>query len=120
MKLVHETNTNVLIRTLCSDDTNMPLLPGDMVRHVQDRASSGFVIAVSGDGRLLEGKLEALVLWSQLPFKGNYPPQPAMPASTNPCAEVALLSDLVAHNIVSKRTLFEALGFDPDMRPTDD
>lgn len=124
MKLVHEqyVNRGLLIRTVCAGDTNTPLLPGDLVRHFQDNKSSGMIIAVSGDGRE-NPDIEALVLWSKLPFNGNYPAPKVMPgpSSTNPCAEVALqdVMQMSAMGLISKRTALKLSGFDPDELPED-
>ena len=77
MKLVHEkaANKGFLVRTHCAGGTNTPLLPGDMVRHWQDQNSAGMIIAVSHDAREAPD-VEALVLWTRIPFNGNYPPAP--------------------------------------------
>lgn len=119
MKLVHEKNVNLLLRTLPVAGNNMPLLPGDLVHHIQDRNSSGMVIAVSHDAREAPD-LEALVLWSKLPFNGNYPPLPSNPPSnTNPCGEISLMADLASNGLISRKTLMEKLGLDPDETPTE-
>jgi hypothetical protein len=123
MKLVHEKNANLLVRTHCVEGPNNPLLPGDMVRHMQDKGSSGMVIAVSHDARV-SPDLEVLVLWSKLPFNGNYPfqPSPPMPASTNPCAEVTLAEVMKLHEmkLISRESARRMAGFDPVDIPYDD
>jgi hypothetical protein len=119
MKLVHETNVNLLVRTHGTDMVNTPLMPGDMVRHWQDRDSTGMVIAVSHDARVAPN-LEALVLWSKLPFKGNYPPQDAMPSAGHSLSaneELEQMLKLVDLGVVSKKTLMEKFGLDPNERP---
>jgi len=118
VKLVREKDVNRghLVRTICAGDPNTPLLPGDMVRHWQDSQSSGTVISVSDDGRV-NGDLEAMVLWTKLPFNGQYPPSPVMPTDTNPCAEVTLMTDMFTAGIISKKTMYEHLGLDPDEQP---
>jgi hypothetical protein len=85
VKLVHEKQVNLLVRTHGNDCVNTPLMPGDLVRHWHDRDSAGLVVAVSDDARDSPG-IEALVLWAKLPFNGNYP-QNTFDASVNNVAK---------------------------------
>ena len=124
MKLVHErfVNKGLLIRTHSSNGVNTPLMPGDMVRHFQDKQSNGMVIAVTGDARE-NPDIEAWVLWSKLPFNGNYPPKDVMPgpSSTNPCGEVSLqdVMQMSAMGLISRSEALRLSGFDPHELPED-
>jgi hypothetical protein len=94
-----------------------------MVHHMQDRKSSGLVIAVSHDARV-KPNLEAWVLWAKLPFDGNYPFQPSlpMPAVTNRCGEVTLSEamQLYEMKLISRESVRQMAGFDPVDIPYDE
>lgn len=113
MKLVQEKGANCghLKRQYACEGNNKPLLPGDLVSHWQDDNSMGTVIAVSDDGRN-SPDLEALVLWTKLPFNGNYPP----PSFQEP-THIAEILKMQEQQMISKEYALRRMGYDPNARP---
>jgi len=69
-----DANDGSLVHVHATEGNDKPFVPGDLITHLQDRKSHGFVISVVD-------LQNVLVLWSRPPF---------VQQETNPCSEVLL------------------------------
>ena len=116
MKLVQEKDINrgnMIVRRHGCEGNNKPFLPGDLIGHQQDNRASGIIISVSGDPRQSEEPVDALVLWTRLPFDGNYPPKPVDPTM------MTTLQKMYQMQLISRESMLRQAGLDPNERPED-